>query len=468
VVAVSAAVVVLIAGAVGVAIWRYEQASTLAGVSADAFRGSDQTARLTTSFWHEREAMNEYLAAPAPKVLAEVNAQENQFTAAAAALGPGQPPAESRLRDAAVVGNRELVALFSRVRLAAGTTPARVSAASEQLAQAERPVLDPLDRLDRLQLQRAVSARAAAGSAATQALAVGIVAAVLAAAAGLAFGWYVTGLLASADRRAGQQRVTLAQLHRLLGQVRSASAVLGKVAAQTRAMAREAVTATTQMSAAVAQTSATIEQLAVSAGAIADNTHTVGQAAQQVDDTMRDMRGKADTIAGGAVALGEDTHKIGEIVELINQFTGQTNLLALNAAIEAARAGEAGKGFAVVASEVRQLAQRSTQSADSITALITTVQDQANQMISLTGQGNRQATEVGELMRSTAIMLEASILATQQQKSAADQVETAIQQIRAATDQLAALQEQSVATAEQLETLVSDLGDALHTPNGGP
>jgi methyl-accepting chemotaxis protein len=89
-------------------------------------------------------------------------------------------------------------------------------------------------------------------------------------------------------------------------------------------------------------------------------------------------------------------------------------------------------------------------------------------MISLTGQGNRQATEVGELMRSTAIMLEASILATQQQKSAADQVETAIQQIRAATDQLAALQEQSVATAEQLETLVSDLGDALHTPNGGP
>ncbi|WP_322107691.1 methyl-accepting chemotaxis protein [Dongia mobilis] len=39
------------------------------------------------------------------------------------------------------------------------------------------------------------------------------------------------------------------------------------------------------------------------------------------------------------------------------------NLLALNATIEAVHAGEQGKGFAVVASEVRQLAQRTMQSA---------------------------------------------------------------------------------------------------------
>ena len=74
-----------------------------------------------------------------------------------------------------------------------------------------------------------------------------------------------------------------------------------------------------------------------------------------------------------------------------------------------------------------------------------------------TEQGTRQAREVGELMASTASMLEESILATQQQKSAADQVADAIVQIRAAADQLAAEQTQRAATSERVEQLVGDL-----------
>jgi hypothetical protein len=54
-------------------------------------------------------------------------------------------------------------------------------------------------------------------------------------------------------------------------------------------------------------------------------------------------------------------------------------------------------------------------------------------------------------------MLEESILATQQQKSAADQVASAIIQIRATSDQLAAEQTQRAATSERVEQLVGDL-----------
>ena len=69
--------------------------------------------------------------------------------------------------------------------------------------------------------------------------------------------------------------------------------------------------------------------------------------------------------------------------------------------------------------------------------------------------------EVTGLMTSTAAMLEESIVATQQQKSAADQVDTAIQQISQAADSLAAEQAQRAATADRLEELVAEIEAAL-------
>lgn len=54
------------------------------------------------------------------------------------------------------------------------------------------------------------------------------------------------------------------------------------------------------------------------------------------------------------------------LTEEILSIASQTNLLALNASIEAARAGEAGRGFAVVAEEIRQLADNSRNTANSI------------------------------------------------------------------------------------------------------
>ena len=58
-------------------------------------------------------------------------------------------------------------------------------------------------------------------------------------------------------------------------------------------------------------------------------------------------------------------------------------------------------------------------------------------------------------------MLETSILATQQQKSAADQVDAATQQIREAADQLATEQAQWATTSERLEKLVDEIEAAL-------
>ncbi|SFX20457.1 methyl-accepting chemotaxis protein [Marinospirillum alkaliphilum] len=74
-------------------------------------------------------------------------------------------------------------------------------------------------------------------------------------------------------------------------------------------------------------------------------------------------RQKMESVGGTSNQIISQTQKILQVLKTLK-------MLSLNASIEAARAGEAGRGFAVVADQVKELADETGKSAQSITQLM--------------------------------------------------------------------------------------------------
>ncbi len=159
--------------------------------------------------------------------------------------------------------------------------------------------------------------------------------------------------------------------------------------------------------------------------------------------------------------IEQSSHKISDIVSLIDGIAFQTNLLALNAAVEAARAGERGRGFAVVAGEVRNLAQKSAEAAKDIKRLIDETVNRVTQGSKLASESGAMLTSINESINSVTQRITQIAQASTEQAAGVHQMHQAISQIDQVTQQNAALVEETSAAAESLndqaEVLTRDM-----------
>lgn len=103
--------------------------------------------------------------------------------------------------------------------------------------------------------------------------------------------------------------------------------------------------------------------------------------------------------------LSLQARQVGKIIGVIKDLVGDTELLAFNAAIIAAKAGDEGKGFAVIADEIKDLADRTTDSAQDIQRIIQAISkdtDEALSAVEATAQriskGKENSIQTGEAL----------------------------------------------------------------------
>ncbi|HEX5785762.1 MAG TPA: methyl-accepting chemotaxis protein [Burkholderiaceae bacterium] len=239
-------------------------------------------------------------------------------------------------------------------------------------------------------------------------------------------------------------------LRTLIADVRDASAAVATGGEQVAQGNQDLSARTETQASSLEQTAAAMHQVSTS---VQQNAEQVGQACALANQASN-VAGVGGSVVSEVIAsmrrIEGSSHKIADIIGVIDSIAFQTNILALNAAVEAARAGEAGRGFAVVASEVRGLAQRSAEAAKEIKGLILASVNEVSQGTALVNRAGDTMGEVVTAIGNVSQIMQTMTEALDQQTRDVLQVGEAIALLDQNTQQNAALVEEGAAAAASL------------------
>ncbi len=224
------------------------------------------------------------------------------------------------------------------------------------------------------------------------------------------------------------------------------TAAAGQVASASQSLAE----GSTEQASSLEETSASLEEMS-------SMTRRNADSANQAKDLSNQTRAAADSGAthmeqmrDAMAAIKASSDDIAKIIKTIDEIAFQTNILALNAAVEAARAGEAGMGFAVVAEEVRNLAQRSAQSAKETAGKIEDAISKSEHGVVISAKVAEALADIVTKARRMDELVVEIATASNEQNQGIGQLNTAVSQMDKVTQSNASTAEESAAAAEEL------------------